>query len=373
MAEAIATATVRIIDPHDRRALRRYAGLERSLHTEDPRWVGQPDADVARSLSPTSAFNQTNDRLLLVAERAGKTVARAAAIYEPRYVDFHDEAVGFIGRVACAHGHDAALRELIGRCERWLATRGATQVLGPHNGAMFLGLATLLEPDFIPTFPTPWQPRRIAAAFEDAGYSLEHPQWWYQVRIDTDAARTLLDIAAPGDVVVRPIDKKRWDNEIETLRVLMNDGFANEWEFHPATAAEFAEFWKPHKQSLDPNHLLLAELDGRPVGWMLTIPDLNPAFRKVGRRLGPIGIARLIHAGRNYKRALMLGTSVSGEAQRAGVASALAIASARHLAHHGITTIDAGPINEHNTASRGLAESLGATGRRVLGAYGKHL
>lgn len=113
---------------------------------------------------------------------------------------------------------------------------------------MLLGAGTLLDPDFEPCFPIGWQPPRIAETFELAGYEMAHPQWWYRVRLDTPAAKVLLDTDRPRDgITIRTLDKRRWDDEIELLRRLMNDGFAHEWEHHPATRAQFREFWNPIK------------------------------------------------------------------------------------------------------------------------------
>ena len=54
---------------------------------------------------------------------------------------------------------------------------------------------------------------------------------------------------------MREIDKGRWDEEVETLRLLWNEGFASEWEFQQFRAGEFKEFFKDMKPHLNPRHV----------------------------------------------------------------------------------------------------------------------
>ena len=72
----------------------------------------------------------------------------------------------------------------------------------------------------------------------------------------------------------------------KTLRVVFNETFEDEWEFHPLSSDEFHEFLDPMKPMLDPHHMLIGEVNGQTAGFCLGMPDWTPLFRSFKGRVG---------------------------------------------------------------------------------------
>ena len=87
---------------------------------------------------------------------------------------------------------------------------------------------------------------------------------------------------------------KHYDREIETLRELLNDSFYENPYFVPITGDEFRFQIGPFKRVMDPAISLVAEMDGVPVAFCVTLPDFNPLLKKMNGSMGPRAIATFL-------------------------------------------------------------------------------
>lgn len=172
---------------------------------------------------------------------------------------------------------------------------------------------------------------------------------------------------------VRPLEKKRWNDELETLRFLYSETFREEWEFHAMTSGEFHEFFDQVKPVLDRRQLLLGEVDGEPVGFCFGLPDWTPLFRSLKGRMGPLQIARLPLGARRYRRAGLVAIGVLESQRGRHIGHRLAAALYRRYEELGLPGALYYPVNDRNLASRRFAESFGGTGRILYHAYDKPL
>src|SRR5207253_4116976 len=96
-------------------------------------------------------------------------------------------------------------------------------------------------------------------------------------------------------IVIRTMDMKRYDQEAEMAHEVYNTAWDDNWGFVPMTKKEFMHLAKDLKQIIDPNLVLVAEKDGKMIGFAISIPDINQILIKVKRgRLFPTGIFKLI-------------------------------------------------------------------------------
>jgi GNAT superfamily N-acetyltransferase len=358
----------------DRRERRRFIALEREFMGNHPLFVAEVATDVDKRLAGRSAFCQETEHTLLVASN-GRDLARCAALINRRWQRSRNADVGFIGYFAAAPGAEAAVADMLDAAEHWLAERGVTRVIGPYNGDAFHGFGTQVDAfDEEPMFPLPWQPPHYPALFATAGYEPAYPFWVYDIDLTSeryrDVSRTAIDDA---QCTVRTFNKKRWSDEVETLRRLHNDTFRDEWEFHSVTPEEYAEFMAYYKPVFDERQFLFAEVDGEPVGACFGQPDWTPLFRSFNGRMGPVQIARYMLRAKRFDRAGLIVIGVLDEHRGKHIGQTLAATLFRHYEDRGLRQALYYPVNEHNVASRRLAESLGARGRNLYTVYEKRL
>ncbi len=247
------------LDLSDRRERRRFVALEQELLSGEPLFVPEIAADVDKRLRGRSPFYEEMEHTAFLASD-GRTTARCAALINHRWQRDKGEDAGFIGYFAAAPGAEVLVREMLGAAESWLAERGASRAIAPFNGASFHGLAALTDAfDEEPIFPMTWQPAHYAHQLEAAGYRPTYPFWVYEIdfsseRYLTTSRRALEDARC----TVRPLVKKRWNDEIETLRTVFNECFREEWEFHAMTSDEFHELFDQLKPVLDQRQMLFA-------------------------------------------------------------------------------------------------------------------
>jgi GNAT superfamily N-acetyltransferase len=247
------------------------------------------------------------------------------------------------------------------------------RIIAPFNGAAVLGAgARSAAYDEDPMFPFGWQPPYYTECLVAAGYKPTYPFWYYTVDFGSEKYRAAKRRASENKKVrVRPIDKTHWNQDLETFRVLFNECFRDEWEFHPQTSGEFHEFFDPMKPVLDPRQMLVGEVDGEPAGFCLGMPDWNPLFRSFKGKLGLVQIVRLMLGARRYRRAGLLGVGALPAYRGAGLAQCLAIALYSRYEELGLKEAFYYPVNEDNARSRNFAESMGGTGRVLAHCYDK--
>lgn len=372
---------VRRVDHASKAELRRFLQLERELMAGEPLFVSATDADIERFLTGRSALCEGIEQSLFVASRGGRDVARCAAFVNRGWQQHHGEAAGFIGLFAAGTGVEAEVVEMLDQAEEWLGRRDVTRVIAPFNGHAGVGLFGLQTDAFSEAlnFPYAWAPPRYGDYLAAAGYHRSHPWWTFTTDLRSERYLAASKRAmAEARCRVRPIDKRRWAQEWETLTRLWNEGFSAEWEFQPFAVAELREYFDPLKPFVDPRQHLIAEMDGEPAGFCIGLPDLNPLLRKARGRAGPATITRLALTrfgprGLRPRRAGLIAIALLPEHRGRRIGQALTATLYHRYAQLGLDEVEYGLVNDSNRASRSLAESLGGEGRVIFHHFDKRL
>lgn len=364
----------RPLDAADRRERRRFVSLEADLLGGQPLFVPEIASDLQKRLRGRSPFYEEMEYAPFLAGN-GRDVARCVAFVNRRWQRDRQDRAGFIGYFAAAPDAEAESREMLGTAERWLADHGADRAIAPFNGATFHGIGVQTDAyDEEPMFPFPWQPPHYARLLEAAGYRPTYPLWTFEVDFSSERYRATSDAAlANARCEVRPLDKKRWDAEVETLRAVFNDTFRDEWEFHAMTGPEFHELLDQIKPVLDPRQFLFAEVDGETAGFCFGFPDWTPLFRSFKGRAGPLQILKMLLRAKRFDRAGLIAIGVRDSHRGRRIGHTLAATLYRHYAGLGLPGAFYYPVNDHNLASLRFAESFGASGRILHHVYDKPL
>jgi len=182
---------------------------------------------------------------------------------------------------------------LIDAARDYGARQGCTTLRGPFNMTAMqeMGILTAgftAPPAVDETYTAPYYP----ALLEQAGLRAVFPVSTFQVDVARAEPDSMLSerrraLAASGRLRIRPADLGRVEREVETLRELLNDSFYENPHVVPITHDEFVFQIGPYRRLLDPAISLVAELDGVPCGFAITVPDYNPILKRMGGRLGP--------------------------------------------------------------------------------------
>jgi hypothetical protein len=93
---------------------------------------------------------------------------------------------------------------------------------------------------------------------------------------------------------IRMVDKSRFKEEARVILNLLNDAWSSNWGYVPLTEAEIAYAGKKLKPIIYNELVRVAELDGEPVAFMITLPDINELIRDLNGELFPFGFVKLL-------------------------------------------------------------------------------
>jgi hypothetical protein len=95
-------------------------------------------------------------------------------------------------------------------------------------------------------------------------------------------------------VRIREINMKKFDEEIAIIKRIYTDAWSDNWCSCEMSDAEFDAMGKEMLPVVDPDFVLIAEIDGEPVGFSLSLPDANPALKRINGHLWPFGVPLLL-------------------------------------------------------------------------------
>lgn len=360
-----------------RRDMDRFIRVAFDVNRDDPNWVPPLLVEQRKLLDRDNhPFHRHADVEYFLARRDGRVVGRIAAIVNHRHNEFHEDRLGFFGFFEC-EDDPAAARALLSAAEDWCAARGMERIRGPMNFSTNEECALLVDGfDTPPMLMMTHNPPYYERLLESAGYRKEKDLLAYLLedmeapeRVVRGAERAQKRIGA----VIRPIRMKELRSEIEIIRDIYNSAWERNWGFVPMTEAEFDEMAKQLKQIVDPELCLIAEVDGEPVGFELTLPDFNQAIAKTDGRLLPFGIFKLLWHARKIDAARVITLGLKPDYRRLGLDAMMTLRGYRRVSDLGYHRIEASWILEDNVEMRRVMERLGARVYKTYRVYERAL
>ncbi|MDF1526772.1 MAG: N-acetyltransferase [bacterium] len=321
--------TFQIIEAESGQAFKQFINFPWSIYLDDPYWVPPLKSDVKDLLSLKHPFYQHAERKLFLAIKNGQPVGRIAAIINHRHNEFHSEKTGFFGFFESVDDQKTA-DALLAEAEKWIQERGMDRVLGPVNPSTNEECGLLVH-NFLsaPFVMMTYNPPYYRDLIDNAGYGKAKDLYAYWYHLGRELPNRLVRMVKmvkerePG-LVVRPLDKRRFDSELEIFRFVYNEAWEKNWGFVPMTDAELSHMAKKLKPLVIPSLINLAFVDDEPAGIVLGLPDYNNVLKILnGTILNPFRTVKALRAGKRIRTGRCLTVGVREKFRKRGIESLL--------------------------------------------------
>ena len=366
-----------------------FVDLPWRLYANDPNWVPPLKSEVYGVIEPSKNpyFGHAEAKYFL-ARRDGQVVGRISAhIDHLALAQPVEQGMGpGTGNFGFFEAEDAeAGKALIEAAEGWLRAKGMTRVLGPISLSIWEEPGLLIEGhDHPPTVMMGHNSPAYQAMIEGAGYQPAKQLKTYELDITLPFPPLIQRIISSGEksdrIRIRQVDKSKFDAEAAILLGILNDAWGRNWGFVPITDAEVAHTGKKLKPIVFEDLIMIAELDGEPVAFMMTLPDLNEATAPLNGSLFPFGWAKLLWWLRKPQvrtmRVPLMG--VVQRLQSSRLASQLAFMMIEYIRRHavsryGATRGEIGWVLEDNQGMNAIADAIDSKVNKLYQIYEKNL
>lgn len=370
------------IEPVDgRRDRARFLRLPHAIYRDDPAWIAPLTLERREHLSRKNPYFEHAEWRAWIAWRGARPVGRITAQVDRLHLERHQDATGFFGMIE-AEDRAETFQALLDTAERWLRTQGMRRVRGPFSFSINDESGLLVEGFETPPMVMMGHARRYyGPRVEACGYVKAMDLLAYRLATEAEAPAALRALAARLDerVRVRPLRRRDFPREIETLRDIFNDAWSENWGFIPFTPAEFEELGRNLRLLLDDDFIQIAEVDGRPAAMAVALPNLNEAARDLNGRLLPLGWLKLLWRLKvrfpSSGRVPLLGVRKCYQNSLLGPALAYMVidALAKPVRRRGIEMMELSWILETNRRMRAILEDMGADAYKRYRVYEKTL
>ena len=357
-----------IVRPVDTRGeQRRFIQLPWRIYRDDPCWMPPLVMSLREMVGfdPHPFYERSRARSF-IASRGGVDVGRITAIVNAGHLARYADDRGFFGFFECDDDREAA-RALFGTARDWLRRQGIRHVRGPTNPSLNYECGMLVEgfekpPFFMMTHNRPWYP----ALVEDNGFGKIEDLYafWGEISmlsaLDSKLAVMVKGVQERFNVKVRPLDRRRFEEEVRMFLDIYNSSLGGTWGFVPLSAGEVKHMAQSLKLLIVPELALVAEVDGKPIGTVFCLLDYNPRIKAIHGRLFPFGFLRLLWNKRGIKRMRAISANVVPEYQAWGVGLVLLAGLVQPLIDWGMKEVEFSWVLESNHLSKRSLERGGA-------------
>ncbi|WP_017668259.1 hypothetical protein [Sandarakinorhabdus sp. AAP62] len=371
----------------DRKA---FVDLVWKLYANDPHWVPPLKSEMLGLIGgiKSNPWFGHAEAAFWLALKDGEVVGRISAQVDQLVIapgaPGAGPGTGHFGMFECID--DAAVAEaLFDAAEDWLRQKGMTRAMGPFSLSVWDEPGLLVQgfegpPTVMMGHHLPFYERMVTAR----GYQGVKDLHCWSLPIAGPFPEMVQRIVAFSErnakLVTRPVNKSKFDQEAALILDILNDAWSDNWGFVPLTPAEIAYVGKKLKPIIFEGLVRVAEYEGVPVGFMITLPDINELTRDLNGNLFPFGWAKLLWRLRAPKvkrmRVPLMGIRKSLQGHR--VASLMAFQMIEYIrrtavAEFGASEGEIGWILDDNGPMRSIADAIDSHVTRTYRIFEKPL
>ncbi len=343
--------------------LKTFTEFPWTVYKGDPNWV--PDLLSMRRKLLDKKKNPSWEYLAgdyFVAWRGERPVGTIAAFINHRHNECWNEKIGWFGLFECFNDQEVATA-LLSTAADWVKAAGPyTAVRGPAQFTCNDPWGILVENFSRPVLLMPYNHPYYQTLIENSGpgYAkiMDLYSWYTNPEMIQANLQKLVRVTEKAKkrnkITVRKPDPKRLKEELQLLREIYEVGWEKNWGNVPPTQREMDALFTDLKDYFDPNLARFGEVEGKPVGFMLALPDMNEVLQRAYPRPGEPEIWTMLKALWHWKirpkikgqRILLLG--IKPEYRRMGVDAAMNLDFVMEGLRYKYWDTDAGWILETN-------------------------
>ncbi len=273
--------------------VREWLDLPKRIYKGNRNWVCPLDQDVEEVFDPArnELFADGEAIRWVARDGRGEVVGRIAAFYNREKAALEEQPTGGCGFFESIDDRQVA-DLLFDAARMWLASRGMEAMDGPINfGQRRDWWGLLVEGyEFQPLYKNPYNPPYYKELFEGYGFRNYFNQNSYIWRVNaSEANKSIFARAGRLDASyhVENIDMNNLEEAAENFRVIYNKAWALFSGVKPMTREEALEMVREMKPIIDPRIIFFAYFNEEPIGFFITVPDLN---RLIGKFNGKFGL-----------------------------------------------------------------------------------
>lgn len=376
-----------VVTAADRKA---FVNLPWRLYANDPHWVPPLKSEVHGLIGgiKSNPWFEHAEAAFWLALKDGAVVGRISAQVDQLVIapgtPGMGPGTGHWGMFECIDDQQVA-DALLQTAEDWLRQKGMTRAQGPFSLSIwdepgllvqgFEGPPTVMMGHHLPSYERLITARGYQGIKDMHAWSLPIAQPFPEM-----VQRIVAFSERNPKLVTRPVNKAKFDQEAALILDILNDAWSDNWGFIPLTPAEIAYVGKKLKPIIFENLVRIAEYEGEPVGFMITLPDINELTRDLNGELFPFGWAKLLWRLRAPKvkrmRVPLMGIRKSLQGHR--VASLMAFQMIEYIrrasvAEFGATEGEIGWILDDNGPMRSIADAIDSHVTRTYRVFEKPL
>jgi hypothetical protein len=265
----------------------------------DAAWVPPLHMMIEERLNPKrDPLYQHAEVALFTAWKEGQLAGRISATVDQAWLSTWNDATGHFGYFDTIDDTEVA-RALVEHAAAWLREKGMRRMNGPMSLGANQEVGILVDgfehpPMLDMSHSRPYQ----GALAEAAGLVKEKDllAYRYQTASEFNARtqRAWEHVQGLSEVRLRSIDLQRLRAELDVVMEIYNETWSGKWGYVPLTGAELDKMASDMSIVIDPDLAFVAEVDGKPGGMCIAIPNLNEVIADLGGSLFPFGWAKLL-------------------------------------------------------------------------------
>lgn len=357
--------------------IKKFVTFAWSIYRDYPNWVPPLIHDQVSYLLEgpylDSGFIQA-----FMAYRGSRPVGRIIAHYDTRHNEYHHEKRGCIGFFECIDDTEVS-RRLFAEAETWLAAQGMQELYGPLNFLMYDASGILVDRfDEMPALECVYNPPYYERLFLDYGFTKRID--WYGYRFPgyqkiADSLHKIRDrvYANKEGITFRPprMDKEGFAEDALKMLGIFNAAWKDNWGHLPITEKQFLANANSLRRIVKPELVIIAEHHGTPVGYALSVPDVNQAIKRANGRLFPFGLVRMLWGLRKINRIKVFMLGVLPEYRRKGLDIFFYVETLGRAKKLGYLEGDCSVMVESNTSIITASEHFGAKRHKTYRHFSK--
>jgi len=352
------------------------------FYSGDKNWVEPLRFDVKNNLSEKkNPFYKHSKMKLWFAKKNGKIVGRIAGIINDNHNEFYKDKTAFFGFFECINDK-AVSKMLFDQAANFARENGMDTLRGPVSPSTNDECGLLVDGfDSPPVMLMTYNPKYYMDLMDDYGFKKVKDLlafWISKDVIKNEQLMSKLDrisemIIKKENLTIRKVNMKDFVNEVQKVREVYNNAWQDNWGFVPMTEDEFKFIAANLKLAVDPDYVEFAEIDGKPIGFSLALPDVNQAIKGLNGKLFPFGIFKFLANKKKINQLRVIIMGVKQEFHKKGIDAVFYRNIIKEGNRKGVRGAEISWVLEDNLPMKQTAEKLGAEVYKTYRIYDKEL